>query len=206
MKAEIHPKYMLTAVVCGCGNKFETRSTVPSIHVEICSNCHPFYTGKQKFVDTAGRVEKFQKKFGDAYKDPKGTAGAATAPTAPGAAPAAPEKGEKKKTLEANNFKSFAARSKHAPAPVALPMKEKKAEEKTEAKAEKAEAPAAEKKSEPKAEKKAAEPKAEKSAAEPKAEKSAEAPAAAAGEEKKAKAPKKPKGEKKDGEEKAAAK
>lgn len=60
MKADIHPEYMPTKVHCnGCGISFETRSTVPTITVEICSNCHPFYTGKQKLVDTAGRVDKF---------------------------------------------------------------------------------------------------------------------------------------------------
>ncbi len=67
MKADIHPKYVNTVVTCGCGNTFETRSTQPEIKVEICSNCHPFYTGQQKFVDTAGRVEKFQKKYGGEY-------------------------------------------------------------------------------------------------------------------------------------------
>lgn len=61
MKKEIHPEYKKTKVVCACGNEFETRSTVfPEIKVELCSLCHPFYTGKQKFVDTAGRVDKFQ--------------------------------------------------------------------------------------------------------------------------------------------------
>ena len=67
MKADIHPKYQKCVVSCGCGNSFETRSTVPTISVEICSKCHPFFTGTQKFVDTAGRVEKFQKKFGGNY-------------------------------------------------------------------------------------------------------------------------------------------
>ena len=67
MKKDIHPKYMDTKVTCGCGHSFETRATKPEIKVEICSNCHPFYTGQQKFVDTAGRVEKFQKKFGGNY-------------------------------------------------------------------------------------------------------------------------------------------
>ena len=60
MKAEIHPKYGKTIVTCGCGNTFETKSTVDAINVEICSACHPFYTGKQKLVDTAGRVDKFR--------------------------------------------------------------------------------------------------------------------------------------------------
>ncbi len=67
MKADIHPKYVECKVTCGCGNSFTTRATVPALAVEICSVCHPFYTGKQKFVDTAGRVEKFQKKFGGEY-------------------------------------------------------------------------------------------------------------------------------------------
>ncbi len=63
MKTGIHPNYVESLVECGCGNKFKTRSTIPNIHIEICSVCHPFYTGKQKFVDTAGRVEKFQRRF-----------------------------------------------------------------------------------------------------------------------------------------------
>ena len=64
MKAEIHPEYKLAHVVCACGNQFETRSTTDQIHIEICSSCHPFYTGKQKLLDTAGRVEKFKRKYG----------------------------------------------------------------------------------------------------------------------------------------------
>ncbi len=67
MKKDIHPEYVETKVRCGCGNEFTTRSTKKEIHVEICSACHPFYTGKQKFVDTAGRIEKFQKKYGSNY-------------------------------------------------------------------------------------------------------------------------------------------
>ena len=63
MKKGIHPKYQKCMVTCGCGESFETRSTKEIIKVEICSKCHPFYTGKQKFVDTAGRVEKFQQKY-----------------------------------------------------------------------------------------------------------------------------------------------
>jgi large subunit ribosomal protein L31 len=60
MKAEIHPEYVDCTVTCGCGNTFTTRSTRPKINVEICSACHPFYTGQQRFVDTAGRIEKFK--------------------------------------------------------------------------------------------------------------------------------------------------
>jgi large subunit ribosomal protein L31 len=63
MKKEIHPEYREVVVTCGCGNSFKTRSAAKQIRVEICSACHPFYTGKQKFVDTAGRVEKFQRKY-----------------------------------------------------------------------------------------------------------------------------------------------
>ncbi len=64
MKADIHPKYETCTVTCGCGNKFETRATVKEMRIEICNVCHPFYSGKQRFVDTAGRVDKFIKKFG----------------------------------------------------------------------------------------------------------------------------------------------
>ena len=64
MKAGIHPNYRVTTVHCACGNTFETRSTQPNIHVEICSACHPYFTGKQKLVDTAGRVERFRQRYG----------------------------------------------------------------------------------------------------------------------------------------------
>lgn len=64
MKDKIHPKYVECTVTCGCGETFTTRSTREKISVDICSKCHPFYTGKEKFVDAAGRVEKFQKRFG----------------------------------------------------------------------------------------------------------------------------------------------
>lgn len=64
MKPNIHPNYVESRVVCACGETFTTRSTKKEIHVEICSVCHPFFTGKQKLVDTAGRVERFQRKYG----------------------------------------------------------------------------------------------------------------------------------------------
>lgn len=67
MKTGIHPKYEEITVKCACGNIFKTCSTGGDIQADICSACHPFYTGKQKFVDAAGRVEKFQKKFGGEY-------------------------------------------------------------------------------------------------------------------------------------------
>lgn len=63
MKKGIHPTYKPAKVICICGNKFETRSTVGDIHVDICSQCHPYYTGKQKLLDSAGRVERFKKKY-----------------------------------------------------------------------------------------------------------------------------------------------
>ena len=66
MKKGIHPDYMDCTVTCSCGNTFKTRSTKPEIRIEICSACHPFYTGQQKFVDTGGRVQRFADKFGSA--------------------------------------------------------------------------------------------------------------------------------------------
>jgi large subunit ribosomal protein L31 len=64
MKADIHPKYIETTISCACGNVIPTRSTRENMHVEICSACHPFFTGKQKLMDTEGRVEKFLQKYG----------------------------------------------------------------------------------------------------------------------------------------------
>ena len=66
MKPEIHPSYETASVQCACGTTFETRSTSKEIHVEICSQCHPYFTGKQKLVDTAGRVERFRQRYGGA--------------------------------------------------------------------------------------------------------------------------------------------
>ena len=68
MKKDIHPQYGKTKITCLCGNVIETSSTQKEINVEICSACHPFFTGKQKLVDTAGRVERFQRKYGDYRK------------------------------------------------------------------------------------------------------------------------------------------
>jgi large subunit ribosomal protein L31 len=77
MKPKIHPRYQTCEAHCACGNTFTTRSTLPRITVDICSACHPFFTGKQKFVDTAGRVDKFQRKFGGTYSFQKTAAPAA---------------------------------------------------------------------------------------------------------------------------------
>ena len=65
MKKGIHPQFVDSVIKCACGATFETKSTEKEIHVEICSSCHPFFTGKQKLLDTAGRIERFKKKYGD---------------------------------------------------------------------------------------------------------------------------------------------
>ena len=81
MRPKIHPSYNEVEVTCSCGNKFTTRSTLAkALHVEVCSSCHPFYTGKQKIVDTAGRVEKFRQKY--AAKPSKSEVKTAAAKTA----------------------------------------------------------------------------------------------------------------------------
>ena len=92
MKKEIHPDYQDCSVKCVCGNEFTTRSTLKEINVEICAACHPFFTGQQKLVDSAGRVDRFLKKYGDDYA--RGAAasagsGGAAADDAPAAADAA---------------------------------------------------------------------------------------------------------------------
>ncbi len=63
MKADIHPAYHTATAKCACGHTFQTRSTIAEIHTDVCSNCHPFFTGKQRMIDTAGRVERFRQKF-----------------------------------------------------------------------------------------------------------------------------------------------
>ena len=74
MKADIHPTYGDTIVVCSCGNRFTTKSTkTGELHVELCNECHPFFTGKQKLVDTGGRVERFQRRYGQRKPATKGS-------------------------------------------------------------------------------------------------------------------------------------
>jgi large subunit ribosomal protein L31 len=68
MKTGIHPEYVEATVKCSCGNSFTTRSTTKDLHVELCNECHPFYTGKQKLVDTGGRVERFERRYGNRKK------------------------------------------------------------------------------------------------------------------------------------------
>jgi large subunit ribosomal protein L31 len=94
MKEGIHPEYKTAVVSCACGNTFETRSTLESIHVEICSRCHPFFTGRQKLVDTAGRVERFRRKYGDAKPGKKKGVKAMDAPPEPAGTSAAEEQAE----------------------------------------------------------------------------------------------------------------
>jgi len=77
VKEGIHPKYQEVEARCACGNTFTTRSTKPELHLEICSACHPFFTGRQKLIDTEGRVERFNKKFGTQTADQRKTAAAA---------------------------------------------------------------------------------------------------------------------------------
>jgi large subunit ribosomal protein L31 len=98
MKQGIHPTYELATVRCSCGNTFQTKSTKGDLRVELCSNCHPFYTGKQKLVDTGGRVERFQRRYAEQQKRQAAAASARSArqqretpepaPRAPEAAPA----------------------------------------------------------------------------------------------------------------------
>lgn len=91
MKSDLHPKYFDCKVHCGCGNNFTTRATVKELRIEICSVCHPFYSGKQKFVDSAGRIDSFLRRYGDKSGQkkaaepgsaPKGAAAPAAAPAA----------------------------------------------------------------------------------------------------------------------------
>ncbi len=91
MKAEIHPDYSETVITCACGNKVTTQSTVKDMHVEVCSACHPFYTGKQKLMDSAGRIEKFTRKYEKALQAKAGKAAEAkTSAAAPEASTPAP--------------------------------------------------------------------------------------------------------------------
>jgi large subunit ribosomal protein L31 len=90
VKPDIHPEYVEATVVCACGNTFQTRSTKPRLHVEVCSRCHPFFTGEHRIVDTAGRVERFLKRYG--LQEEEAEAAAPEAEIAPeAAAEAAPE-------------------------------------------------------------------------------------------------------------------
>jgi len=80
MKTDTHPEYVETTVTCSCGNTFQTRSTVAEMHVELCNECHPFFTGKQKLVDSGGRVERFRKRYAKAGVDTELSKQAKTTP------------------------------------------------------------------------------------------------------------------------------
>jgi large subunit ribosomal protein L31 len=112
MKKDIHPKYEESTVHCSCGNTFTTRSTKPELHVELCSQCHPFYTGKQKLVDSGGRVERFKRRFEKA--EPVKAAPAKVAPVKAAPVKVAPVKAE---SVEAESAKA-------EPAEVAPPKAE----------------------------------------------------------------------------------
>ncbi len=88
MKADIHPEYVETTISCACGNTLTTRTTVADLHVEICSACHPFYTGKQRLVDTAGMVERYHQRYGTRQQESTGDSAPSEAPAdAPAEAP-----------------------------------------------------------------------------------------------------------------------
>ncbi len=91
MKQGIHPEYQIATVHCSCGNTFQTRSTKSELRVEICSNCHPFYTGKQKLIDTGGRVERFQRRYAKQQADQRRAASTRVAVPAPSAPETADE-------------------------------------------------------------------------------------------------------------------
>jgi large subunit ribosomal protein L31 len=93
MKEKIHPEYKETNIVCVCGEVIRTRSTKQNIHVDMCSKCHPFFTGKQRLVDAAGRVEKFSKRYAGKVKPPKKANGAAQEAPEAAEAPETPKEG-----------------------------------------------------------------------------------------------------------------
>jgi len=102
MKAGIHPEYKSSKVVCACGNVFETRSTHGDIHVEICSSCHPFFTGKQKILDTAGRIERFKTRYAAAPPRAEAKSPAPAPVPAPAAKRSAPKENRAAKRAKAN--------------------------------------------------------------------------------------------------------
>jgi large subunit ribosomal protein L31 len=120
MKEAIHPDYKAAKILCNCGNVIETRSTRGDFHVEICSNCHPFFTGKQKLMDTAGRIEKFKTRYAATpAAAPKAEAKPAPAPAKKAEAPK-----ENRAAKRAKAGKSKAKPAEAAPAPAAEPKAE----------------------------------------------------------------------------------
>ncbi len=115
MKEGIHPTYNAVTVACACGNSFVTRSTATKIHLEICSNCHPFYTGKQRLVDTAGRVERFEKRYA--------STGGKTVVRKPTAKKSPPPAAKKAAKVLRNAPKTAAAKPGKAPVRAKTPAK-----------------------------------------------------------------------------------
>jgi large subunit ribosomal protein L31 len=158
MRKDIHPKYEEATVKCVCGNTFTTRSTAKEISVEICSACHPFFTGTQKLVDSAGRIERFMKKYGKDYvaaeEEPKGKGEVKAAERAKGETPADPKAESKPAEKPAEEPKAEAAPAEK-PKAEAKPAEEKAPEKPAEKP--KAEAPAEPAAKDKKAEEKSAE-------------------------------------------------
>ena len=136
MKPGIHPEYMECTVRCSCGNTFKTHSTVPEIRVELCNECHPFYTGQQKFVDTGGRVQRFADKFGGAAQAALEREAAKKAARAAAAEEAAAKKAAEREAKAAEKAKRAAEFEKKAAAEAAKKAAEAPAEEAVEAPAE----------------------------------------------------------------------
>jgi large subunit ribosomal protein L31 len=118
MKQAIHPQYKAAKVVCNCGNVIETRSTRGDFHIEICSNCHPFFTGKQKILDTAGRIEKFRTRYATTpgKEEPRK---AAPAPTPAAKKPEPPKENRAAKRAKTGKTKARTEAAPAAPAPEA---------------------------------------------------------------------------------------
>jgi large subunit ribosomal protein L31 len=128
MKEGIHPDYKPAKIQCACGNLIETRSVAGDFHVEICSNCHPFFTGKQKIMDTAGRIEKFKNRYGNASSATLSAAPAKTAEAAPApakkATAASENRAAKRAKASAGKPKKVEAAPEVAEAPAAAPKAE----------------------------------------------------------------------------------
>ncbi len=131
MKEGIHPNYRAAKVVCACGNSFETRSTIGDIHVEICAACHPFFTGKQKILDTAGRIERFKTRYAASPKPGEAPAKKAAPAAAPAPAKAAKTENRATKRAKANAGRpkpKAEAKPAEPAAPAAEPAPEAKPE------------------------------------------------------------------------------
>ena len=140
MKPGIHPEYMECTVRCSCGNTFVTRATVPEIRVELCNECHPFYTGQQKFVDTGGRVQRFADKFGGAAQAALEREAAKKAERAKKAEEEAAKRAAEREAKAAAKAKRAAEFEKKAAAEAAKKAAEAPADEAVEAPAAEAEA------------------------------------------------------------------